>query len=417
MGMFFLSSGTPDLYSPAYNPLPFSVGSTNSGQTNFQFLFDVYITGQSGYTRFKKPPDAGAGGRAFFDASQVIRDYLSKNIDKNDTAFKENTSSYVQYRLKVGEEYGVSSGVTQYADVLVDDLRYTWNGVFNQTDFNRYSQEDYIFRSGATSAKFLTSHPDSLKVRSTEYRWAYMITSGTNHIGYMRVRTYDSAGNLLQTCQISNDHATVSSGDEMFLRFPSGINMNQIPASKFLAGAQPVITASVSSFDICAFFWDGFTGARSSELRTYVIEDKCTPHDTYTFHFLNELGGYDTFTTIRKSEHDTKGEKKTFKRIVGGITSTNGWSYINADRGRINYNTTIRDTITVHSDWITEDEATWLEQLIYSPDVYLDDSTHNLISINILTDTFRRERQVNTKLINISFSFEYSYNRYRQTSI
>lgn len=417
MAISFTSSGTPELFTPVYNPMAYTVSSTNTAQANFQYLFDLYITGQSGYIRRKIPADPNANGRCYYDPSGILRDFVSKNIDKNDDRIKQNTTSYVQYQVKVGEEYGPSSGVTQYANLATDDLRYAWNACMDSRTFRRYAQEDWV-ASVVYRGKFLTTAPDNLKLYTGTNAWVYMITSGTNVVDFIKIQTYNSAGVSQQTVHIDNPFTIISNPQDRFLRTPIGPNnLNLIAASQISNGGQPIITAAVSYYVVSGWFDDGFTQGQSIDSRTYYINSDCTNHDTYTFHFLNDIGGYDSFTTIRRSDHDTKAERKSFKRIKGSITSTTAWDYLNSDRGKINYSTKITDTITVNSDWITEDEAEWLEQLLYSPDVLLDDSTEHFIAVNIDKDSYRREKQINSDLIQVSFAFSYADMRYRQTSL
>ena len=416
MAVSFTSSGTPDLFTPVYNPMAFTVTSTNTAQDNFQYIFDLYITGVSGYKRSKIPADPNASGRCYYDPQYLLKDYLTKNIDKSDDGIEQNSNSFVEYQVKVGEEYGPSSGVTTYADLLVDVTRYAWNSCLDPLTFRKYTQEDWV-ASTAYKGKFLTTAPDNLKLYTGKDTWVYFITSGTNVVDYLEVKTYTSGGALIQTVQIDNNYTTVSTGADRFLRCPIGNNLNTILGADILLGSQPIITAAVDHYTVRGIFDDGFTQSASINLRTYYIDSTCTPYDTYTFHFLNDMGGYDTFTTIRRSDHDTKIERKHFKKLVGSITATTAWDYLNSARGKTNYSTKINDKITVNSDALTDDEATWLEQLVYSPDVLLDDATHGLVSVNIDQSSYRREKKLNSDTFIITFSFEYSFNRYRQSSI
>ena len=71
--------------------------------------------------------------------------------------------------------------------------------------------------------------------------------------------------------------------------------------------------------------------------------------------------------------------------------------------------------ITVKSDWVTEATNDWLEELITSPDVYVDDVTFGLVPVEITTSTFDLKQTVNDKLWNISISFRYTYDTFRQS--
>ena len=410
-------SESPQVYNPVYNPVVWTVLSTNSGQSNMQYILDLYVNGSgTKLKRFFKPPDNDNGGRAFFDMGAILKGYTTQNILRADAGFATNANSYVRFTAKFGEQYGPSSGITEYADLTVDSERYAYNAVFDSPDYRDYEDDDWVL--AAVNKKFLTNFPDSGKVRSADRQWVYMLTSGTNVVDHMVVRTYDSADALIQTIRFNNQYKSILAGSEnnRFLRFPIGTNMNTI-TDTILQGSLPVLTASVSKYTIQT---NNATSGITSELRTYKIDDACTIHDTYTFHFLNKHGGFDTFTFIRRSDKPSTVERSQYKKIQGVIggdsTKAAGtWGYDNSDRGRVNFFTRIEDRITVHSDWVDEATMAWLEELVYSPEVYLDDSTNGFVAVNILNAGFDPKQTVNEKLFNLTLEFQYGYQRYRQS--
>jgi hypothetical protein len=69
--------------------------------------------------------------------------------------------------------------------------------------------------------------------------------------------------------------------------------------------------------------------------------------------------------------------------------------------------------ITINSDWITEAESIWLEQLVTSPDVYIYDGS-DLVSVNITESAYQTRYEASQQLFNLVISFTYSQNRKRQ---
>jgi len=65
----------PHVYTPAYNPIPYSITSDENGQTDFSYVFDLYVNGATGYTyRLKQRPNpAGAG---MIDISPIMQSYV-----------------------------------------------------------------------------------------------------------------------------------------------------------------------------------------------------------------------------------------------------------------------------------------------------------------------------------------------------
>lgn len=403
-------SEQPDKFAPVYNEMAYVVTSTNRTQDNFKYIADIYPTGATSptYYRLKLSPDPTYGSVAF-DIHEVLESFATKDFSAI-TAFTRNTSSYISYTVKFGEEYGPSSGTTVYADLTTTSTKYAYNGIFDFEDFYNYTEADWLITTGTTKY-FLTNQPSSVKVRSEQNAYLYMMTDTANAVHRMQIKTYDSSGTLIATHKVNNDYAAIPTEGSRFLRFPAGPkNINLIDASDFDSGGQTVITGSVASYTLQTI---DASGTGTSEIQTYTVDDTCTKYDVYQFHFKNKIGGYDQCSFIRLSRHNVEIERSKFKKPISSLLTSADWGYNLNTRGDVQYNTNIKDKITVHSDWVSEDEATWLEELITSPDVYYDDGT-NFFAVNITNTTYERKKTVNDKLINITIEFEYSYNRYRQ---
>lgn len=90
------------------------------------------------------------------------------------------------------------------------------------------------------------------------------------------------------------------------------------------------------------------------------------------------------------------------------------WNYASVERAYSQYDTLIKDTVTINSDWINDEQAAWLEELFTSPAVYLERADNSLIAVNIQTNNYEIRKKANDKLINIQLSFTYAFDRYRQ---
>ena len=82
-----------------------------------------------------------------------------------------------------------------------------------------------------------------------------------------------------------------------------------------------------------------------------------------------------------------------------------------------NYNSTIKESITLNTDYITEEEALWLEQLFISNDVYMltdspliEDITGTIRRyvqpVRITSEEMSRKTKANDKLIQYTFDVE-----------
>lgn len=403
-------SQAPQLYSPGYNDLIFVVTSTNKTQSNFKYIADIYVGGVSTGIRLNNIPDP-VYGSGVFNIGRIIENYINSDILKTTYGFQQNVNSYARYVVKFGEEYGPSSGTTVYPNLNTDQTRYAWNATVDFLPFQSYSSGDYIITSG-TVGNFLTDQPSNIAIRDSEDAWLYGATDTSGTIFDARVRTYDSAGSLIQTVIVSNPYQDVASTNYRFVRFGCGTNnLNLISSSGITSGAQPIITASVASYDVC---FRKSNGTVITNLQTYTINNACTRNTTYRFHFLNQLGGFDSFTFIRGSNKTVEIKRSNYKRPSGALTSASTYGYSKTDRGTVQYNTVLKDNIKVKSDWISEDISVWLEQLYSSPEIYYDDPSYGLVAVNVQNTKYEKKQAAQEKLFNWEIEFEPAYDRYRQ---
>ncbi len=66
-------NSSPDIYSSVHAPLWFVLSSTNTGQTNFKYVCDIYVGGNL-VTRLKSFPQP-TSTKGIFNVAPVIRNY------------------------------------------------------------------------------------------------------------------------------------------------------------------------------------------------------------------------------------------------------------------------------------------------------------------------------------------------------
>ena len=392
---------TPQKFSPAYNELVYVVVSTNETQPNYKYICDIYAAdGTTRLARIKRIPQPDGFG--MFDLHRILENYLSYDIDASTAGFTSNSKSYYGYVIKFGEEYGSApSGPTQYLSLVTDTKRYIYNSVFDFPDFIEYSQTHWLIAT-STQKKFLTNAPLSQSVRPETNSWLYFMTD-TNIVSKLVLRTYNSSGSLLSSYTLSNPDTDMSNDANRFLRVPAG------PAN---AGSAFSTTLDETIGSYTLHLADSGSNI-ISEIFTFIINTDITKYTWYRLHFLNKLGGFDSFDFRYVSRSKINVNRANYKKYAG--TETGGtWSYASDERGYSQYDTHIRDSITLNSDWITDAQAAWLEELFTSPAVYLERSDCSLVAINISANSFEIQKKANDKLINIQLDFSYTYDRYRQ---
>lgn len=410
----------PKTTAPVYNDIVFVLSNTSVALQNFRYVCDIYVSGVTGYTRLKADPDPTYSA-GVFKVNRVLENYVTKNIDKTTTGFQLNAASYVAYECKFGYEYGPSSGVTTVLNDSLSGVYWATNMVFDADDRLSYHDQDYfsspsnvrslsVIHAQATSGtKDLINVPQTEKIRYADDAWLHFMTSGT--VNHMLITARDSSDAIIKTSQISNPFAPQTNYTDRFLRIACGPNnLNNISAALFTVGSQPVVPTNAYSYVFNVI--DNFTNAIVPSIRMF-IDNECNRYTIYRIHFLNKLGGYDSFNFKKASRINEEINRTNYNKIHGSVKGASSYNYVGADRIKTTYNTEIVRKYTVNSDWLNGNEVDFMEQLISSPDVYYDDGT-TLWAINIVSSSFEWKYHINEKLFNYAIEFEMTFNTYRQ---
>src|SRR3990167_2287511 len=398
-------------FNAVYNPVVVNIISTNVNQANFRYVLDLYPNGGSTYIRMKKAPYPGSADSekvGIFDVAKIMEAYVGSDISDTTYGFKLNANSYATAILKFGEEYGASSGIVVYPDLTV-----TASAAFYAAGMERkaFIDSDFInshqIGVGVGAKRFLSKAPLSQPIFDDENAWLYLIASTHNDADYMQIKTYDADDVLIQTVNVDNN---LAAGNQ-FARFSSGTrNLNLISSGDITLGAQPIITDTVASYTVQLFHLDN---TATSETKTYVITDNCSRFASYRVHFLNQLGGFDSFTFNGINKESVEQTRTSYRPVTGTTTATT-FTYSKSEAEEVTLNVNYRDSVIMESDWIDEDAFTWLEELFTSPEAYIDDTTHGLLPINLTKTKIDRKNHANDKLLNIIIEGKLSATSNRQ---
>lgn len=426
------------LHTMVYNPAFWVVRSTNTAQANFRFVMDVYITGQTfagqNYIRLKVPTDP-VQNKGVFEPNAILERYLTYDLDiaaAGTEAIKQADGSVIQYQLKFGEEYGPSSAVVVTPDLAVSALSYAYNGCIDPLDYI-----DFINTSGAiylnpatTTKRFLTNDPRKAtspycQVRSSENCWL-QILNDQNTVGNSSSRAhyefYDSTFTVLNaTVIINNNFRLLSNIADRRLIVPTGYNIDQIASADIISGTLPQVSSASNVF--WKVWMTDTANTQTSEIFIFQKDSSCATSDVYRLHFMNEHGAFDSFsfTKAHKFETDIK-ERKKYMKPLGKFIAANNYMYEATDQQDVIFYTELKDTITIHSDWISESISKWLEELVTSPTVFVENVTWSSTTSNItlvpvsltLEKKYERKQRATDKLFDLQIKMQPTYNRYRQ---
>lgn len=401
----------PGEICPAYNEQNFVVETDNYLQDGFKFVFDIVFLGDTTYTRrIKKNIYPGTTNKCVFNPQRIIENYLSHDIDLAITQITRNDNSWKGYVIRFGEEYG---GVV-YPNLLESDIKLAWNAIYDFLVFKFFSANDaYLIASGS---EFHTRAPQTQNVNIDDKGWLYFAQRQTGFgVRYVEVKTYNSSDNLIQTIEINNPYESYTSSGDVFLRVPSHpASLNLIDNSQLTAGAQPIIDGSVARYTMQAFYVASLfppTFAECSKEMRFNVKENCSEHDKFRLYFLNPRGGFDTFSFTLASKLTIDIRREFYKKPVGAFTS-GVYGYNTSDRLTTQYFTEEKVSIQLTSDWISDAESVWLNDLLTSPVVYYDAGI--LIAVNITDVKYEVKKGLTDQLFNLTLTIQPSYTKQYQ---
>lgn len=380
-------NSSPDIYSSLHAPLWFVLSSTNTAQTNFKYVCDIYVGGNL-VTRLKSFPQP-TSSKGIFNVAPVVRNYWASYFKPDvvtPSAFSYTGSDiYVDYELKFGEEYGGTTytnltTTTKRGYNYVQDFLYTPNSPMYLTPLEYETQYQGVYLSnrdysniyfnkerlqnGFLFLSFLSDAENTTKSHSIDVS-VYNGTTTTNYTG---------AGTSFK------DFALLDIS-------PRALN-------DYLG------TSAISSTSVYYDVKIKIAGNLKDTARVYL---NCTQHDVVTLHFLNSLGGYDTIDFTQVNRQTRNIEKSSFESIEWEYSS----NYMNRANsygvlygGSNQFSTRQKLTYRLISDWLSYVDYLWVKQLIASPEVYLERGS-NFLPVQIGTNTWSEKKRYADKTYNL----------------
>lgn len=413
---------TPTNYAPAYNPIWWVVSSNNTAQANFEYICDVYITGVTfaggaSYLRMKSPADP-TYGRGVFNVAPILQRQLTGDLGDTIYGFQQCSNSVLDFSVKFGELYGPSSGVTAYPDLTTSTGRTSFNGSLSTLEYKDYSSTDYVANTSATPVNILSNAPSSGTIVAGYSQWVYVMSQTSGAVKFANINSYNTAGVLTNTAIVINHqyHNTSTAANRM-LRFPAGYNVSLISAGDISSGtlANFLNTSTNAKWEI--YFTDSAHN-RITDSFYSSWDTACTNHSVYQIYFKNKLGGYDVFDFTKASQISADIKRNNYQKVMGNFKSGSSYTYNDSDRFETNFNTEYTETIKLYSDWITENESVWLQELLTSPDIRTDiigaSGSHYLTPVNIIETKYVQRQHKTDKVFNLEINIQLSFNETRQ---
>lgn len=378
-------NSVPEAYASAHDDLWYVVTSTNVAQTNFKFVFDVYVNSVQ-VARVKQYPDPSTN-KGYFNAANIVRNYLSSYFKPNttQTLFSyDGDNIYVSYDIKYGEEYGG----TTYTNLTTASYK----------AFNYYNPP---FRDPSTSylSNFVTKWISNRDLSNIDCAF-----SEKCHIGWMNAS--GSTTSMTATIQkYSESGATVgspSTGASDTISSFALLDISPAAINTYLG------SSFISSSDYAYGVKLNYSSTSSQEIK---VKLNCNPRYTpVSLHFLNQLGGYDTLMFRAVNRESRSMESKSYQQMNwqynSGTTSMRTYdTYKRINPGGVKYAVNQTVNYALKSDYLNQTNYNWVKELIGSPEVYMEVNGY-YYPFNISTTNWQQKLRVADKMFNLEIEGE-----------
>ena len=384
---------TPASYSSMHDDLWYVASSTNSGTTNFKFIYDVYVNGALAGRSKVFPSPSGSYG--VYNASPIVRSYVTNYFEPSGTSIlvASNDKIKVNYIVAIGEEV---SGVTT-ANMA--------SGSYNAYNFYPPLFAD-ILATNAEIPLVLSDYYNNLLIENFSDDWlserseTVDIEYGDNfYATFFKV----TSGSYLGKVEIVNPDGSIASTSSATVTMSGEFNLFNCSAASINAFAgSTIITENTYGYNV--YLQLGVAQTRKIQFR-----QKCYPKfRQYNLHFLNRLGGWDTMKFALVNRRSTDFQRSAYRRndwqLVGNQMQ-NVDSYNRYNETTLNYAIQHKDKYHLISDWVTEQDYDWLQQLVSSSIVYME-VLGAYFPVTVLSNTYSYKLTAADKLFNFEIDVE-----------
>ena len=395
---------------PLYKVLPigqqimFSVSETNTVATRFKvkFVAEVRVSSSAGINpnssddligTFKTTPNnAGVG---IFDLRPILETFVSPDNEPSSTAnatYKGIPESTATFPIHLVDKYTLSDKSIKFFAVRflveyatdatgsvgaptfeVDSAEFTmFNGVLQYDDVLTLDGNDYgynleLFELTDNDSQFLSNAPTTQYARLTDYGtfpFLNFVPNSTDKVLSIMLKYYDSSNSLLD--------------QEAVLNIPYNGGVSSVGDSNTMINYFGGFPANLDG-------WSSMWDANKANISYYTIQDGNGDSVLYRINilcpnlkgfeairltWLNQWGTWDYYTFNMKSTRTLTTNRTSYTQL-GGTWNESTFRIADYKGGKKNFRVNSTEKIKLNTDFVTEAEGVWLEELINSNAVYI----------------------------------------------
>ena len=276
---------------------------------------------------------------------------------------------------------------------------------------------------GASGQRFLTNAPTTQYANIEDYgTLPFLSTPLSSNIAYttllqFKVNMYDSGGVPIgSTILIKN-----LSANGGFDAWSAKTNKEMMFVGCFPANLRnwsSVFNAAIPTLSYYFVQAYNSTGQTISDRITININcPNLKGFESVRLTWLNQWGGWDYYTFKMKSSKTISTKGSTYQQLAGSWNEK-AYRLDSFKGGKKSFRVNATEKITMNTDFVSETESAWFEELINSPEVYIlegfkDDTVYSalnqyVIPVRLTTSNYTKKTVANDKLMQYTFEVEKS---------
>lgn len=362
----------PESFGSFHDDMWVVATSTNATTTNMKYVFDIRINSTL-VARLRVFPDPTTN-KGIVNIGNILRNYWSSYFQPSVTRqlFNYNgNGNIVSYTVQIGEDLNgtITTNLQQFASTA-------WN--FAPPAFRDWAGAYYVNKLD----DWLTNRDrNNLTVYGDE---KVFISYAPSSIGDISLAV--SVNNGVTT---ATGTGVLLFGTQLMDVSPAAVN--QYIGSTFITPSTQSYTLTISS-------------------DTIRVNRVCSQYTPYSLHFLNELGGFDTFQFRLVNRQSRQFERKKYEQVgwaLSGNDMTRSDTFKKVRGGDIQFSTKQMVKYTLTSDYVNETDYNWLRELLSSPEVYYERDGY-YYPVTITDAAWTEKKRINDKLFNLTVNIDIS---------
>ena len=384
----------------AYTRLPWVVDASDFGLPQFQYVMDVYDLEYPSVRISRSLQTPNPDGVAVFDPSRIFQGILGQ--DDFWKVYKQESDKTTKiFRLEFGKQYGTSasSPVTVFTNLTTDVIEI----IPAVVDPNVFGTSGYNWVNplgGKVGNSLLTNAPAAIDNNMPEEDGLYLTLNDFHTVSLgesdtVEVSVHEADDTLIATSLISIG------------RFGSiGVGPNNILS----AGVTTPVKTALQTNPLCAIIKVGNGSGPDYKIFLPPYTDFPCEDDYTRFAFINRYGFWDYYNVFNptKTSSTLKRQNVTLPRVD---YSTSTSLYDIERRGDTQYFLSSEDEYEIDTNYVSQEMATWLEELIESPTVYIQEG-EEFIPIVFTNTSYKANLSTSrNKLFKYTFTYKYASGR------